>query len=176
MLTQKRIKVNFHVFKLKFNFLIVSMVAKTQCLYCSSFHLEGQKVHRLQQCRSRFTGISSMGFPRFCQFYSCRVYFYYGLFIIHVSNQLFFVVVVVVKLPAVNCNALAKAGAVGVLFKVVTSCGHKRVICLKWELQFTLIIQNTWLEGLSSPSPLLTDIYLGSANFVCLLNHSVITC
>ena len=70
------------------------------------------------------------GLSLFCQFYS-RVYFYYGLFVIHVSNQLFFVVVVVVKLPAVNCNALAKAGAVGVLFKVVTSCGHKRVICLK---------------------------------------------
>ena len=32
---------------------------------------------------------------------------------------------------AVNCNALAKAGAVSVLFRVVTSCGHKRVICLK---------------------------------------------
>lgn len=67
------------------------------------------------------------GLSLFCQF-SSTVYFHYGLFIIHVSNQVFFVVV---KLPAVNCNALAKAGAVGVLFKVVTSCGHKRVICLK---------------------------------------------
>lgn len=36
---------------------------------------------------------------------------------------------------SVNCNALAKAGAVGVLFKVVTSCGHKRVICLKLVLE-----------------------------------------
>lgn len=101
MLTQKRIKVNFHVFKLKFNFLIVCMVAKTQCLYCSSFHLEGQKAHRLQQCRSPFTGISSMGFPYFCQFYSSGVYFYYGLFIIHVSNQLFFLLLLLS-----NCQLL----------------------------------------------------------------------
>ena len=38
---------------------------------------------------------------------------------------------VVVVFVAVNCNALAKSGAVSVLFRVVTSCGHKRVICLK---------------------------------------------
>lgn len=36
---------------------------------------------------------------------------------------------------SVNCNALAKAGAVSVLFRVVTSCGHKRVICLKLVLE-----------------------------------------
>lgn len=36
---------------------------------------------------------------------------------------------------SVNCNALAKAGAVGVLFRVVSSCGHKRVICLKLVLE-----------------------------------------
>lgn len=41
--TQKQIKVNFHVFKLKFNFLIVCMVAKKQHLYCSSF--QGQKAY-----------------------------------------------------------------------------------------------------------------------------------
>lgn len=32
---------------------------------------------------------------------------------------------------SVNCNALAKLGAVNVLFRVVNSCGHRRVICLK---------------------------------------------
>lgn len=36
---------------------------------------------------------------------------------------------------SVNCNALAKSGAVSVLFRVVTSCGHKRVICLKLVLE-----------------------------------------
>ena len=43
LLTQKQIEVNFHVFKLKFNFLIVCMVAKKQHLYCSSF--QGQKAY-----------------------------------------------------------------------------------------------------------------------------------
>ncbi|XP_068741274.1 cytosolic carboxypeptidase 1-like [Montipora capricornis] len=36
---------------------------------------------------------------------------------------------------SVNCNALAKLGAVNVLFRVITSCGHKRVICLKSVLE-----------------------------------------
>ena len=43
LLTQKQIEVNFHVFKLKFNFLIVRMVAKKQHLYCSSF--QGHKAY-----------------------------------------------------------------------------------------------------------------------------------
>lgn len=36
---------------------------------------------------------------------------------------------------SVNCNALAKLGAVNVLFRVVNSCGHRRVICLKLVLE-----------------------------------------
>ncbi|KXJ16139.1 cytosolic carboxypeptidase 1 [Exaiptasia diaphana] len=35
---------------------------------------------------------------------------------------------------AVNCNNLGKAGAVSVLFKIVTACGHKRITCLKLAL------------------------------------------
>ncbi|EDO34305.1 predicted protein [Nematostella vectensis] len=37
----------------------------------------------------------------------------------------------------VNCTILGKAGAVGVLFKIVSACGHKRVTCLKLVLDVT---------------------------------------